>query len=817
MADPTWDRLSTLASHDRGAAASAMAHNIPGGLVRKLMILILAVLTAAATSLGGGQIAASAQDAGPATARTASEDFLATYAELAAKSGPLSAADLARLGPDPRLSWTVGRTAMEKALWVSLSQRVGADTGPGTVNAAEPEASYIEIEGADLGGNDDPFAAELVTGVGTANDELAKGRIFGAMNTPEIPPAPVVGASVEDDGAIQLANQVSVASGEVVRVTGVIGDNPDYVADFDYFTVGALSAGQILNARTDTSESLVVPDTGLVIFDANGEFWDFNDNAGATSDSALSFQVPFDGEFFVLVTSCCALPADPFDPASGDSPNEPGEYALELGVDAGGVSSDIDFYAIDLRVGDVISAGSAGSVTEMTILAPDFNTGMGAEFSASGGYPFESSLRHQGAVGVDHVAAAAGTHFLAVASSTGGEYQVELRVRKPGLSAFGGKQTQTLFLDFDGATMDTRGWAGPFGDNAKITGLDDFMFRWGFTPADSDALIDLVVATTKENLSDDLKRHGLNGDRDSSGRGGQHDVVILNSRDHADPWGNPNVSRVVVGGSMSELGIQTIGIAESIDVGNLKAEESAIVLLDLLSAPASDPNSLNSFAIAEGASKLEMVGKALGNVVAHEAGHFFGGWHTTTENEIHSVMDEGGSIAALAEVGDDQVYGTSDDTDLDFVVDEFSYFEGFFGLEDPIARMSFALATGKRGAGTAAECTIIGTPGDDVLKGTSGDDVICGLGGNDTINGGPGNDIIRGGLGDDTIFGDNGRDTLFGGKGNDTIDGGKGQDRLLGGKGRDVLDGGPGNDTVKGGPGNDSAVEDPRDRITKGI
>lgn len=789
--------------------------------MRKLMTLVVAVLLMAATAFGGGQIPAGAQTDPPADrAPLASKDFLETYAELASKSGQLTAADLARLGPDPALSWTVGRTPMEKALWRSLANRLPAPSAVGSdaTAAPEPEVSYNEIEGGEIGGNDDPFASELLTGVGTAKDQLNRARIFGELASTESPPAPIVGASVEDDGAIQLANQVDISSGQVVRLSGVIGDNPDYIADFDYYGVGPLAEGQLLTARTDTSQSEFAPDTGLVILDLDGNFLDFNDNFSADSgDSALNFIAPYASEFFVLVTSCCALPADPFDPASGDSPNEPGDYQLELGVDAGGISSDIDFYAIDLQAGDVLSAGVAGAGNEMTVLAPDFATGMVAGFSSSQGFPFESSLRHQGAVGVDHVAAVAGTHFLAVSGSSGGSYQIEVRVREPGLSSKRGKQTQILFLDFDGAVLDTRVWGGAFGDNARITGLNDFMFRWGLTPADADAVIDKVVEVTKENLSTDLKRHSLNGDRNSSGRGGQHDLIVLNSRDHEDPWGQPNVSRVVVGGSIGELGIPTIGIAESIDVGNLKSAESAIVLLDLISGPASDPNSFNSFPIAEGASKVDLVGIGVGNVVAHEAGHFFGGWHTTTENEIHSVMDEGGSIAALVEVGPDGVFGTNDDADLDFVVDEFSYFEGFIGFEDPIARMSFALSTGRRGAGTAAECTIIGTEGDDILEGTPGDDVICGLGGNDIIKGGPGNDLIRGGPGDDIISGDKGRDTLFGGRGNDTLDGGRGSDRLLGGMGNDDLDGGAGNDTVKGGPGNDTAADDPRDRITRGI
>ena len=81
-------------------------------------------------------------------------------------------------------------------------------------------------------------------------------------------------------------------------------------------------------------------------------------------------------------------------------------------------------------------------------------------------------------------------------------------------------------------------------------------------------------------------------------------LTILNSLDHNDPFGQPNVSRVIVGGTIAELGIPTLGIAQSVDVGNFNPEESAVVLLDLLSNPETDPNSANYYGIAPGARKV---------------------------------------------------------------------------------------------------------------------------------------------------------------------------------------------------------------------
>jgi Ca2+-binding RTX toxin-like protein len=85
-----------------------------------------------------------------------------------------------------------------------------------------------------------------------------------------------------------------------------------------------------------------------------------------------------------------------------------------------------------------------------------------------------------------------------------------------------------------------------------------------------------------------------------------------------------------------------------------------------------------------------------------------------------------------------------------------------------------------------ADCTIVGTGGNDRLVGTTGDDFMCGLGGDDVLIGFGGDDILLGGPGRDVLEGYGGRDTLVGGRG---------RDLLIGGRGFDRLDGGPSFDT----------------------
>jgi len=191
-----------------------------------------------------------------------------------------------------------------------------------------------------------------------------------------------------------------------------------------------------------------------------------------------------------------------------------------------------------------------------------------------------------------------------------------------------------------------------------------------------------------------------------SGVGGDFDIEILNSRDDTDPFGANNVSRVIVGGSIAEFGIGTIGIAESIDVGNFDTTESGVVLLDLLSAVSTNPNSLNQFTLDPSVSIIDLIGVGVGNIIAHEAGHFFGNFHTDQFNAILNIMDQGGSLAnSVGLVGG--VWGDGDEGDVDFGDDIFVPNEGFTGVEDTLNTISFGLSTGK--APTITDVTLSGS------------------------------------------------------------------------------------------------------------
>jgi hypothetical protein len=191
---------------------------------------------------------------------------------------------------------------------------------------------------------------------------------------------------------------------------------------------------------------------------------------------------------------------------------------------------------------------------------------------------------------------------------------------------------------------------------------------------------------------------GSNGDFDATGLPGDFDIEIRNSRDHSDPWGAPYASRIIVGGTIEQLGFQVLGIAESIDVGDFDSEETAFVLLDLMSARPGDPLfgafSLNGIPRDPSADMIELIGEAVGNIVAHEAGHILGNWHTDQFDLLLNVQDQGGNLPGKIGLGPDGIFGTADDIDVDFGPDFYVPNEGFTGIEDTLETIAFGLSTG---------------------------------------------------------------------------------------------------------------------------
>ncbi|HET6480752.1 MAG TPA: PPC domain-containing protein [Actinoplanes sp.] len=555
------------------------------------------------------------------------------------------------------------------------------------VSAAAAKPAVVvdedELPGTN-GGNDVPVNAQRVSGYGTGSGQYPNIRVLGSLDN-EVVATPTVAPTSEDNGSIPLAGTtgVGVGSQNGAVITSEIGDGPhgrqtgDGSNDFDFYQVTA-PAGKVLTLSTATPTGLL--DTVLQLFSADGTLVAVNDDFSGL-DSRITYRVTTAGDYYLVVAAYGGLPADPFDSGSGGGigdPAPPTEGPYTVTLTSGGVDSD--FYAVKLRAGDVIGGSVTGSATYLTVYDTVPREVHGSFQDASYIYPLDSPLPGGGNAVTDYVATKAGWHYVGVAAGNGG-YDITVEGYRPPLQ--GNPPQQTLFLDFDGARVNTGVFGGP--GQRDLSPFAAFLASWGLTRADEDALIDAVAAGVTENIKNDLEASGLNP---------KFKVKIADSKDNADLWGKANVSRIVVGGTIEESGVDTIGIAQSIDPGNFETEETALVLLDVLSSPAgSTPASLNTY-LGPTSDRLKFVAQGLANVISHEAGHFFGDFHTDNQDALPNLMDAGGTgFGTLFGVGPDGIGGTADDIDVDFGDSTFLPAEGFVGTEDTLGRIVFGLTS----------------------------------------------------------------------------------------------------------------------------
>lgn len=641
--------------------------------MRRSIATVGAVLLGLGTLTPGAAPAAARQaDPGPGAAQRAA---LSAGVPLADKA----AAGARPAGANPYLALLSNPAKADYSGWSKYLEQQAVRKAKARTQTRAVTASPVLVDedepAGTRGSNDNPAAAQLVRGFGTDAQQNPRARVLGTLNPEAITITPLTGAA-EDDGAIPLARDTGIgATRRGVNTSATIGDGPHGSAgtgtgDFDFYAVRA-TAGQTIVVDTDTPTGPL--DTVVVLYDAAGNALATNDDDSGL-DSKVLYTVDASATYYAMVTGYGAVPADPRDPASGSGVGSEGPYTVTITA----AQQDRDFYAVKLRKGDVLGASVKGAATYLTVYDTDPREVHGSAQDASSVYPAATPLPGGGNAVTDHVATKAGWHYVGVTAPGGGAYDITVEGYRPVLE--GTRPVQRLFLDFDGARLNTAIFGGP--GVVQLSPMSAFLAKWGITRVDEDALIDAVVARVTENVEHDLIAAGLNE---------QFRIEVLNSRDHADPFGKANVSRVVVGGTVAESGVDTIGIAQSIDPGNFDTEESALVLLDYLSAP-TGAASLNTY-LTPASNRIGFVAQALGNIVAHEAGHFFGNWHVDQFNDRANLMDQGGNFPALYGVGADRIGGTADDPDVDFGHDTFNPGEGFTGTEDTLGRVLFGVTS----------------------------------------------------------------------------------------------------------------------------
>ena len=590
-------------------------------------------------------------------------------------------------GPNPFLAMLPDSSKADYSGWAAYLNKQAATKAAarlkaqGAPSAAAKAAAAIAVDEDEpdgtSGSNETPANAQRISGFGTGAGQNPAIRIIGSLDNEPVTPVQRA-ATAEDDGSIPLAGDTGIGPNRRAIVTSAeIGDGPHGSAgtgtnDFDFYELTA-TAGQTITVATDTPSGDL--DTLVALYTPDGTVVAFDDDSGPDFDSRLTYAAPAAGTYYAVVAAYSGLPADPFDPASGDGGAGEGPYTVTISAAA----ADTDFFAVKLKAGDVLGASVKGSPTYLTVYDTEPREVHGSDQDATFIYPSDSKLPGGGNAATDYVATKAGWHYVGVARGSGA-YDITVEAYRPPLQ--GDRPVQTLFLDFDGQRVNTGIFDGT--GNVTLSPFSAFLARWGLTRAQEDEVIDRIVASVSESLKHDLEESGLNS---------RFRLKILNSKDHADPWGQKNVSRIIIGGTIAESGVSTIGIAQSIDPGNFETEETALVLQDVLSDPAGDPASLNTYLTPQ-SDRVAFVSQAVGNVTAHEAGHFFGDWHTDNSDEHPNLMDSGGAnFDVLFGVGPDGIGGTADDADVDFGEDRFSPAEGFIGTEDTLGRIVFGLTS----------------------------------------------------------------------------------------------------------------------------
>ena len=510
-------------------------------------------------------------------------------------------------------------------------------------------------------------------------------------------PAPFTQAP-EDEGAIPIASETGLTAGNAVVVSGVIGDGAFGLAgtgsgDFDFYAIRNVKEGDVINVDVDTALPFDPLDPAVAIYNSTGVLLAFNDDSGGTFDSFVSFTAPANDDYYVSIgTFGNPILVDPFDSSTGTGvemvffpEGNEGDYTVTMSLNY----ADEQWITFALNKGDVVGAAING--TAGTLSLEDW-TGTERSGSATDStFITPESPLPSGIASISHVVDTPGTHTLKVRGMMSGSFTVDLVAALPPLATAARGNVQKIFIDFDGGTFDLAESLAPGSPTpilVTLSPLVDFLPDWGLTPADEDAVIDAIMAIVEESLVTDIANLGKNPN---------FRIELLNSRDHPDPWGEPNVSRVIVGGTIPELGIGTIGIAQSIDIGNFDTEETAFVLLDVLSGQFPTTLDLNLFPRDPSASIIDIIGVGVGEVTAHEAGHYLGCWHTDQFNDIPNIMDQGGNLPfSILGIGPDGIFGTADDTNVMFVRDEFNPNESFTGIEDTRNTIAFGATTRRR-------------------------------------------------------------------------------------------------------------------------
>lgn len=168
-------------------------------------------------------------------------------------------------------------------------------------------------------------------------------KIFAALTMVlalgAVAPAIADVASVEDDGAIPLAN--NAGAGSSFTLTGSIGDGPfgGSSGDYDFFEFDGVAAGANFTAAVFSNF-----DSYIGLYNSAGTLLFQDDDASGAGGSGNGFDPFLDvtigaaGDYFLVVRGFGGgFQNDPFDSASGGGVGSTGNYRVLVTLDPGTV------------------------------------------------------------------------------------------------------------------------------------------------------------------------------------------------------------------------------------------------------------------------------------------------------------------------------------------------------------------------------------------------------------------------------------------------------------------------------------------------
>ncbi len=297
-------------------------------------------------------------------------------------------------------------------------------------------------------------------------------------------------------------------------------------------------------------------------------------------------------------------------------PNGSFRQAIEAVFDATGVArlqgtvastTDLDVFALGaMSAGDriLIEAQTTGSSLDVSIALFDGEGRLVSANDDAGGTLdslIDVTARHAG----DAYSLVVTVSAFASSGTRSGTYTADVTVQRGG--SVPSPVRQTLFLDFDGATVDIPTvFAEPFTISAFDAG--DIAAAYA---GQTEMLKQMIVETIEQNYA-------------------RFDVDIVTS-DEGQPDASTEFSTLFLGGFDSD----TFGIAESVDLYNADFCDDAIIFTGSFTP-----------GLFSGTPTVSELAIAIGNVAAHEAGHLLGLNHTDDDLDL---MDDSSPADAFIE------------------------------------------------------------------------------------------------------------------------------------------------------------------------